>query len=737
MKKKLLCMLLAAAMTTSLCACQTGNQPTDDTQTGAIEQSGEVTDTSGENQPSSVEMKNVPWADMDYDEASQFVYDAALGDYYKIYAEAADAKSISESYAKQAVAEAKLLESGVMLPTTSSGGNYAISKIAPYTVSNVLWGNDNKRYRRIIVCEEFILPEDREAMKTKYNELKGTGTYEQWAKEFLVEKGYTLKDTYSLTNTSDPITWDVIATSQATDSEKIVQTYDGLVEYDPEGVLQPGLAESWEVSDDGLTYTFHLRDTVWVDSQGRKVANVVADDFVAGFQHMLDCEDAPWYLVEGLVKGVDEYIAGEITDFAEVGVSAPDEHTVVYQLQTPASYFMTMLGYGAFAPMSRKYYTSQGGKFGAEYDPSADSYKYGTTKDNIAYCGPYLVTNATEKNIIKFEANPSYWDKENINIKVQNWLYNDGSDALKAYNDTLAGTIDGCGLNSSALEVAKNDGNFDKYHYVSACDATSYSIYINLNRGIFHNFNDEKAAVSVQSEEDAMRTKWAVNNVHFRRAICFAADRGTYNAQSVGDELKLTSLRNTYTPGNFVFLSEDVTIDINGKATTFKKGTYFGAIVQAQLDADGVKIKAWDPTLEGGAGSSDAFDGWYNPTNAKEELQSAIEELKAQGVEISADKPIYLDLPYFSGSTVNTSGANVLKQSIEKVLDNCVVVNLVECKEAEDYYYAAYYPASGDQSNFDLNPLSGWGPDYGDPKTYLDTFLPEGSGYMTKNLGIY
>ena len=66
---------------------------------------------------------------------------------------------------------------------------------------------------------------------------------------------------------------DALGTSRAADSEAIINTYDGLMEYDVEGTLQPALAESYEVSADGLTYTFHLRQGVkWVDSQGREVA---------------------------------------------------------------------------------------------------------------------------------------------------------------------------------------------------------------------------------------------------------------------------------------------------------------------------------------------------------------------------------------------------------------------------------------------------------------------------------
>lgn len=100
-----------------------------------------------------------------------------------------------------AVAEAKLLESGVLLPTYTAGGNYAISRVAPYTIDYALWGTDYERYHQALVCTEFIEAEHSSEMKAKWNELRGTGTYEEWAKSYLKEKGYTLKDEYSLTFT--------------------------------------------------------------------------------------------------------------------------------------------------------------------------------------------------------------------------------------------------------------------------------------------------------------------------------------------------------------------------------------------------------------------------------------------------------------------------------------------------------------------------------------------------------
>lgn len=77
------------------------------------------------------------------------------------------------------------------------------------------------------------------------------------------------------------------------------------------------------------------------------------------------------------------------------------------------------------------------------FDNSAASYTYGKTPSDIAYCGPYLVSNFTSENTIVFTANPAYWNKDNITIKTLTWLYNDGQDALKGYNDTMSGVLDG------------------------------------------------------------------------------------------------------------------------------------------------------------------------------------------------------------------------------------------------------------------------------------------------------
>ena len=728
--KRVLCALLALVMVLGFVGCKNNG---DDKTTPAPNNTNKPAE-------SEVPATTVPTTELptgDYNAMSAAIYDAQLGAFNTLYQAAKEETNVSKRYALMAQAEAKLLEAAVLIPGTTNGGNYGLSRVAKRSASTVLWGNDSDRFHNVLVTTELITAEDQTHLKAMWNEVRGTGTYTQKAIDYLTEKGYTLKNTYNMGYASDPKTWDALATSRSADSEAIVNTYDGLVEYDNENEIKPALAESWEVSEDGKTYTFHIRQGAkWVDAQGREVADVKADDFVAGMQHMLDAGGGLEYLVENIIVNALEYNTGDVTDFAEVGVKATDDNTVVYTLCQPTSYFITMLGYNVFAPMSRTYFESKGGVFGKDdYKTAVDAgtMKYGQTVNDIAYCGPYTVTNHTAENTIVFEANPTYWNKDNITIKTLTWKFNDGKDPTKAYEDTKAGTLDGCGLSSASLEACKADGNFEKYCTVSDTDATSFVLFLNLNRNAYANFNDETKAVSTMTDDQKKRTDVAMLNVHFRRAIGMGLDIATYNGQVVGEELKLNSVRNSYTPGNFVALEEDVTVEINGESKTFAKGTYYGEIMQAQIDADGVKIKVWDAENQ----TSDGFAGWHNPANAYEELQQAITELKEFGVEISKDNPIVMDLPYYSGADIYTNRAQTLKQSVEEALQGCVVVNLVSCADAQEWYYAGYYTESGKDANYTLYDVSGWGPDYGDPATYLDTMLGDGAGYMAKCLGIF
>ena len=646
------------------------------------------------------------------DYADWEIYKSVFGEYYKWLLASEKESDTSSKYVVQAIAEAKLLEAGVMLPTSTDGGTYALTRVAYGTGNNCLWGLDSDRFENLIIATDFIKAADRAELKKAYLELKGTGKYQSFVKQYLTEKGYTIKNTYSFGYSSDPRTWDILKTYRSADSRAIVNTIEGLVSYDCEGRLCYALAKDVTTSENETVYTFTLRDGLkWVNQDGEEYADLTAQDFVDGMQHMLDSNAGLNGLLKGVVKNVTKYLNKEC-DFSEVGVKA-EGNKVIYTLEGPTSYFLTMLEYNTFFPVCKAYMDSQGED-------------YGTDPSHILYCGPYIVTNYTAGNKIVFSANESYWAADKINIKTINWLYNDGKDVTKNYNDAKAGTVDGSGLNATTILMCKSDGLFDEYVYVSGTDATTFSAFVNIKRGSFS--TEGYGMESAQTEEQKAATAKAVLNNNFRLAIAHAVDRAEYNGAKVGDDNKLESVRNTYTPGNFVKLARDVEIEINGVKTTFKAGTYYGEIVQAQLTADGSKIKVWNATGGDGDGSTDAFDGWYNVDAAREYLAKAIIELSE--LNISKDNPIHLDLPYYSASAIYTASAQAYKQSVEAALEGKVIVDLVATDDVYGWYYAGYYCDYGSQCNYNVYDVSGWGPDFGDPSTYLNTFKPNGGDMM-------
>lgn len=745
--KKLLAALLAVAMVLSMAACGSKTETPATTPAPAATEAPVATEAA----PAGDVYTGPDWEAidaMDYDSASDAVYEWNLGEFNAYYQDAkTEVDDLDLRMAKMAIAEAKLMESGVFNPVYGDGGNFAMSRVVPRSITTTSWGLDEYRWYTMLVTNELITAEDRNALIALWSEAATTDDYIAAAKAFLDENGYTLNDTYNYYNGYELETWDCIASSYTSDSWFIACTYSPLLEYDAKNVQQPAMATSYEVSDDGLTYTFHIREGVkWVDSQGREIADVTANDWVTSMMHVADNNDALGYLMTSTdgcgIKNYDAYINGEITDFSQVGVKAIDDYTLEYTLEAKFPPFLSMMGYGCFAPLNYEFYKSQGGTFGAEGDEYTSG-NYGTKPETIAYCGAYLVKNFTANNVTSYIANPTYWNADKVNIHEINIYYNDGSDTLRSYNEAKDNVVAAVGFNASALVKAKEEKPegqdqtyFDLYSYTTTNSATTYCGWLNLNRGTWANFNDNTVGVSTKDDAAKARTRSAMNNQNFRLALGLAFDRGAFNATIVGEELKYAALKNSYITATFQALAADTTVEINGESVTFPAGTYFGQIEQAQLDADGVPIKVWDPTADGGVGSGDGFDGWFNPDAAVEYLNKAVAELAQIGVEVSAENPIHLDVPYGTYSESLVNRFNAYKQSIENNLGGLVIIDLVAFEDSTSFSYAYYRTGAGNESNYDITPgTSGWGPDYGDGQTFLDTIQPY--GYMTKNIGVY
>ena len=708
--KKLLVLAVGAVLT--LGACGGGKSSA----TGLTSQSSSAPASSGST-------SSAPAAKYERED-DEVVYERVLGDFEDAYEGVKAIQNDDERFVRYAKAEAKLLESGVFAPTTTQGGAYSITRVAPRTIPYVFFGHDSDRIKGMVMTagkDSFIKGSERDEMIDIWKDAReGHGTYD--AKAYLKAKGYELGTEYATTTSASVSTLDTLATSKQADTEAMVNCLEGLIEYNQFGEIVGNLADKWEVSEDGTKYKFHIREGLkWFTADGSEYADLTAQDFVDGFHHMLDAAGGLEWLVQGVIKGADEYLT-KGGSFKDVGVYVNDKGELVYELCAPESYFITRLTYSVFLPMNADFFKSKGGAFGlAEFKEASakDTYTYGKSTAGVLFNGamiPSAWTLTDTGGRIVLEKNPKYWNAENVNITKATWNYDDGKNPLQVYNDTRNGTYPAIALGEATglLKQSKDDGLFDTYHYISDTNATTYFGGLNTNRGAFEYNGD---AVSTQTEEEKILTHAALSNQNFRRAILHAWDRGTWNAVSRGEDLKYTNLRNMYTQPEFVGTVKDVTVD----GEKFAAGSSYGALVQHFLDKDGAKIKV-----------EDGQDGWFNVEEAKAQMALAKEALKDVWPE---GKKIVIDNVYVDGASTSVAQCQAFEQLIERVFPNEVDVRPVAASTTAAYYYSGYYADTGEQINQDIFWGSGWGPDYGDPSTYLDTFTA--SGYMCKVVGLF
>jgi oligopeptide transport system substrate-binding protein len=214
--------------------------------------------------------------------------------------------------------------------------------------------------------------------------------------------------------------------SASKDAQILGDLYEGLVGLDAAGKPIPGAAASWDISADGLTYTFHLRD-------GLKWSNgdpLVAQDFVNGAERQLNADTASYkayYLYTQLpLTNAADYNAKKITDFSKVGISAPDPKTVVMHLDAPNPYALQLLNYYYISPLHK---------------PSLDA--YGADFVSAAHFvgnGAYMLKELEPNAHALLVKNPNYWDA--ANVKVDQITYLVTEDTNTEFKQFQAGEVD-------------------------------------------------------------------------------------------------------------------------------------------------------------------------------------------------------------------------------------------------------------------------------------------------------
>lgn len=252
------------------------------------------------------------------------------------------------------------------------------------------------------------------------------------------------------------------------------------------GDVKPGIAESWDESEDGLTYTFHLRkDAKWSDGEP-----ITAADFEYSWKRLVNPETAsPYAFIGDCLKNGQAIEQGNM-DVEELGVKAVDDTTLEVTLEHPTSYFLSLIGSsGQYAPLRQDIVEKYGTDFAA------------TSEKNV-YSGPFVMTSS-EDNVWTFEKNDNYWDKDSINLDKCELNYVENLDTqLSMYE---AGDLD----------------------YVQV--PTAYVSDYKDKADVFANGNVDFCYINSKSDNPVL------GNKNFRLALNYALNRNDYNKLANAD----------------------------------------------------------------------------------------------------------------------------------------------------------------------------------------------------------
>ena len=207
-------------------------------------------------------------------------------------------------------------------------------------------------------------------------------------------------------NGAEPQGMDPHVVTGVPESNIINAIFEGLVYKDASTLeVQPGVAESWEISDDGRIYTFNIRrDAKWSNGD-----SLTAQDFVWSWWRGLQPALGSQYVFMFFpIKNAEAFFRGEVTDFDKVGVKAIDDYTLQVELNNPTTYFLQLMDHYSTFPVHRA--TIE--KFGEAWE----SYTGWTRPQNIVSNGPFKMDSWQLNRNVKVSPNPHYWDHDRIKL---------------------------------------------------------------------------------------------------------------------------------------------------------------------------------------------------------------------------------------------------------------------------------------------------------------------------------
>jgi len=238
-------------------------------------------------------------------------------------------------------------------------------------------------------------------------------------------------------NDTDPSTLDQQLTTTVQEDRVLRDLYEGLVAQDSQGKAIPGAAKAWEISADGLNYTFHMRENAkWSNGDP-----VTAGDFEFSFKRLMNPETAAGYAsILYAIKNAEEIATGK-RPVDELGVKALDDQTLRITLNAPTPYFIELLTHNTAYPVNQKAVKEFGSKF--------------TQPGHMISNGAYQLVSFNPNDKITLKKNPFYWDAEHVQIDQVNWVpFQDRSSCMRRFE---AKEIDICSdVAAEQMDYVKN-----------------------------------------------------------------------------------------------------------------------------------------------------------------------------------------------------------------------------------------------------------------------------------------
>jgi oligopeptide transport system substrate-binding protein len=254
-------------------------------------------------------------------------------------------------------------------------------------------------------------------------------------------------DTFRFANDTDIVGMDSTVVDDAMSFNAITAITDGLTTVDVKGNTIPGIAKSWDVSNNGLTYTFHLRDAKWANGD-----KVTAQDFVYSWHRIIKNAGNYAYMLgsEGAsIKNADSLInlgtAATDEQLNTLGIKATDDKTVVVDLEKNVPYFVGLMSFPCYFPQNQKFVEKCGKN-------------YATKPEYILGNGAYKMTKWIKGNKATFTKNDKYYDAKSVKTKnLEMYLVQDPKTAAQSFEN---GKVDYATINSTLVDKYKGKDTF-------------------------------------------------------------------------------------------------------------------------------------------------------------------------------------------------------------------------------------------------------------------------------------